>query len=83
MLLIQFKSKIFNEEDMKCSVFMWYWTKKKLYMNLQHYLKIIMLALYYYCAATASQSAYYNLLLLIRMFYSEYFRDKVNMLYYL
>ena len=83
MLLIQFKSKIFNEEDMKYSAFMWYWSKKKLYLNLQSYLKNTMLTLHNYCAATASQSAYYNLLLRIRLFYSEYFRDKVNMLYYL
>jgi len=83
MLLIQFKSKIFNEEDMKYFVFMWYWTKKKFYLNLQQFLKNMMLALYYHCAATASQSAYYNLLLLIRMLYCEYFRDKVNMLHYL
>lgn len=83
MLLILFKSKILNEEDMKYFAFMWYWTKKKFYLNLQHFLKNTMLTLYYYSAATASQSAYFNSLHLIRLLYCEYFRDKVNMLNYL
>lgn len=83
MLLILFKSKILNEEDMKYFAFMWYWTKKKFYLNLQHFLKNTMLTLYYYRAATASQSAYFNSLHLIRLLYCEYFRDKVNMLNYL
>jgi hypothetical protein len=83
MLLIQFKSKILNEEDMKCFAYMWYRTKKKFHLNLQHFLKNITLTLYYYSAATASQSAYFNLLPLIRLLYCEYFRDTVNMLYYI
>jgi hypothetical protein len=68
---------------MKSFVFMLEWSKKKFYLNLQHFLKNKMLTLYYYCAATAAQSAYYNIWPLIRVCYREYFRDKVNMLYYL
>jgi hypothetical protein len=68
---------------MKYSVFMLVWSKKKYYLNIQHFLKNKMLTLYYYCAATAAQSAFYNIWLLIRLCYREYFRDKVNMLYYL
>ena len=68
---------------MKYSVFMFVWSKKKYYLNIQHFLKNKMLTLYYYCAATAAQSAFYNIWLLIRLCYREYFRDKVNMLYYL
>lgn len=34
MLLILFKPKILNEEDMRYSVFTWYWTKKKFYFEL-------------------------------------------------
>lgn len=68
---------------MKYFVFMLVWTKKKLYLNLQHFLKNKTLTLYYYCAATAAQSAYYNTWPLIRVRYCEYFRDKVNMLYYI
>ena len=37
LLLIRFKSKILNAEDMKSFVFMLVWTKKKLYLNLQQY----------------------------------------------
>lgn len=33
MQLILFKSKIFNEEDMRSFVFMWYRTKKKFYIE--------------------------------------------------
>jgi F0F1-type ATP synthase alpha subunit len=40
-------------------------------------------SLHYYSAATAAQSAFYNIWLHIRMCYCEFFRDKVNMLYYL
>lgn len=65
---------------MKYFAFMLVWSKKKFYLNIQHYLKNKMLTLYHYCAATAAQSAYYNIWLLIRMCYCEYFRDKVNML---
>lgn len=39
MLLIQFKSKILNEEDMKCFVFMWYWSKKKFYFKFRKLLE--------------------------------------------
>lgn len=68
---------------MKYFVFMLVWSKKKFYLNLQHFLKNKMLTLHYYCAATAAQSAFYNTWPLIRLCYCEYFRDKVNMLYYL
>lgn len=68
---------------MKSFVFMLVWSKKKFYLNLQHFLKNKMLTLYYYCAATAAQSAYYNIWLHIRLCYCEYFRDKVNMPHYL
>jgi len=68
---------------MKYFVFMSVWSKKKFHLNIQHYLKNKMLTLHNYRAATAAQSAYYNTWLLTRMCYSEYFRDKVNMLYHL
>ena len=68
---------------MKYSVFMLVWSKKKFYLSLQQFWKNKTLSLHYYCAATAAQSAYYNTWLLIRLRYSEYFRDKVNMLYYI
>lgn len=68
---------------MKYFVFMSVWSKKKYYLNIQHFLKNKMLTLYYNSAATAAQSAFYNIWHLIRLCNSEYFRDKVNMLYYL
>ena len=78
MLLILFKPKIFNKDDMKSSACTWYWTKEKFYINLQQFLKSIMLTIYDYSAATAAESAFCNILRPIRMQYSEYFRDKVK-----